>query len=66
MSYFEGSFDKQHALKAGVIVPSPGVNRDFDKALADIKSVEEQLADYLAEQSKYLNIKVSPPLYVCS
>ncbi len=64
LSYFQRCFDKAHALKAGVIVPSPGLNQNYDKALADIKSVEEQLAHYLTKQSKHLDIKVPPPLFV--
>ncbi len=58
LQYFDSAFDKEHALRAGVIVPSPGLNENYDTALSDIRRAESRLTNYLAEQKRALGIKV--------
>ncbi len=42
------------AKKTGKIIPQPGVNEEYDEAIAEIKQIEKELADYLKQQSKEL------------
>ncbi|GFR92090.1 DNA mismatch repair protein Msh6 [Elysia marginata] len=57
LKFFESSFDHKKAKKEGVIVPSKGVDKDYDQAIADIKDVEGRLQTYLDKQKSVLNCK---------
>ena len=59
LKFFQTSFNHEQAKKAGVIVPSPGVDEAYDSAIEQIKGVEHQLDDYLKIQKKRLGSKVS-------
>uniref|UniRef100_A0A6G1SF33 DNA mismatch repair protein n=1 Tax=Aceria tosichella TaxID=561515 RepID=A0A6G1SF33_9ACAR len=54
LDYFENSFDFKAAQKTGQIIPSPGVNKEFDECEANIKDMKEKLDDYLLEQQSRL------------
>uniref|UniRef100_A0A0N4ZMM9 DNA mismatch repair protein n=1 Tax=Parastrongyloides trichosuri TaxID=131310 RepID=A0A0N4ZMM9_PARTI len=46
---FTESFDQDQALKEGMIVPTPGVDSDFDEAVERVKVCEQNLNKYLEE-----------------
>lgn len=52
LEHYKQSFDATEAKKTGKIVPSPGINKEYDEAIADIKRITEEFDDYLKEQSK--------------
>ncbi|XP_030302530.1 DNA mismatch repair protein Msh6 isoform X2 [Calypte anna] len=51
------AFDHNQARKTGVITPKVGFDPDYDKALQDIKAVEEDLQSYLDKQRKLLGFR---------
>ena len=59
LKFFGESFNQSEARKAGVIVPSPGVNSAYDRAISEISKVENQLEEYLHSQKKLLRCRVS-------
>ncbi|NWY04889.1 MSH6 protein, partial [Nothoprocta ornata] len=54
---WDTAFDHNQARKTGVITPKSGFDPDYDKALQDIKAVEEDLNEYLNKQRKLLGLK---------
>lgn len=58
LKFFQSSFNREQAKKAGVIVPSPGVDVAYDSSISQIKATESELQDYLAKQRKRLGTKV--------
>ncbi|XP_076457037.1 DNA mismatch repair protein Msh6-like [Babylonia areolata] len=58
LEFFEKAFNHEKARKDGVIIPSKGVDDDFDTAMSDIRCTETELQDYLEEQRKRLGCKM--------
>ena len=58
LTFFQKSFNREQARKAGVIVPSPGVDTKYDTAISQIKATEHELQEYLTRQRKMLGCKV--------
>ncbi|NXS36432.1 MSH6 protein, partial [Pomatostomus ruficeps] len=54
LTRWDTAFDHNQARKTGVITPKAGFDPDYDQALQDIKSVEEDLQKYLEKQRKLL------------
>ncbi|XP_077341732.1 DNA mismatch repair protein Msh6 isoform X1 [Lithobates pipiens] len=54
---WDTSFDHEKAKKTGVITPKAGFDPDYDEALRDIKTAEQNLTDYLEKQRKRLGCK---------
>ncbi|XP_015133604.2 DNA mismatch repair protein Msh6 isoform X1 [Gallus gallus] len=54
---WDTAFDHNQARKTGVITPKAGFDPDYDKALQDIKTVEEDFRTYLDKQRKLLGLK---------
>ncbi|CAI9567775.1 unnamed protein product [Staurois parvus] len=54
---WDTSFDHEKARKTGVITPKAGFDPDYDEALRDIKTAEQNLTDYLEKQRKRLGCK---------
>ncbi|XP_015712384.1 DNA mismatch repair protein Msh6 [Coturnix japonica] len=54
---WDTAFDHNQARKTGVITPKAGFDSDYDKALQDIKTAEEDLHTYLDKQRKLLGVK---------
>ncbi|XP_071959516.1 DNA mismatch repair protein Msh6-like [Antedon mediterranea] len=54
LRFFEHAFDHKKAKQQGAIVPSPGVNQDYDTAIADIKGLNRELNAVLERQKKRL------------
>ena len=50
--FYHNSFDADQAKRDGKIIPSPGVNKDYDKAISDIEEVEKALKAYLNSMVK--------------
>ncbi|XP_059154951.1 DNA mismatch repair protein Msh6-like [Physella acuta] len=57
LEFFDTAFDHKKAKKDGVIVPSKGVDEDYDKALEDIRTIEAEFAEYLDTQKKVLGCR---------
>ncbi|KAH3713470.1 hypothetical protein DPMN_073263 [Dreissena polymorpha] len=55
---FQNAFDHVKAKKEGVIVPSVGVDEEFDLATSDIGSTEDRLKQYLDRQKTRLGCRV--------
>lgn len=56
--FFQNAFDHNEAQKEGKIVPSPGVDAEYDEAVEQIRTTKEKLSDYLKEQCRYFGTKV--------
>ncbi|GBM44069.1 DNA mismatch repair protein Msh6 [Araneus ventricosus] len=59
LKYFEEAFDHEVAKKQGNIIPSPGVDKEYDFATAEIAKMLKEFDTFLAEQRRSLNCKVS-------
>ncbi|KAK7479072.1 hypothetical protein BaRGS_00029664 [Batillaria attramentaria] len=57
LDHFDNAFNHEKARKDGVIVPSKGVDTEYDEAVEDMKSKEAQLQDYLEKQRQRLGCK---------
>ena len=55
---FQNAFDHVKAKKEGVIVPSAGVDEEYDRAVEDIQSTEKQLKEYLDRQKTRIGCRV--------
>uniref|UniRef100_A0A8D8TRG5 DNA mismatch repair protein n=1 Tax=Cacopsylla melanoneura TaxID=428564 RepID=A0A8D8TRG5_9HEMI len=53
LKYFENAFDHKEASTAGNIIPQAGVDPEYDQVIADMKSVEKDLTNYLRSQSAH-------------
>lgn len=49
LKYFENSFDHRAAKEKGMIQPKKGVNKEFEKAEENIKTVHQQLNQHLKD-----------------
>lgn len=59
LKFYNKSFDAEKARKEGKIIPSLGVNKDYDEAIDDIKNIEGEFQTYLKEQSKKLGASLT-------
>ncbi|KAM4902704.1 DNA mismatch repair protein Msh6 [Sylvia borin] len=57
LTRWDTAFDHNHARKTGVITPKAGFDTDYDKALEDIRTIQEDLRKYLDKQRKLLGLK---------
>lgn len=57
LEYFENSFDHKAAQQTGKIVPSQGVDRDYDECDSNIRLMKSKLDDYLEEQKSVLRCR---------
>ncbi|XP_046358330.1 DNA mismatch repair protein Msh6-like [Haliotis rufescens] len=55
LAFFDAAFDHTKARKDGTILPSKGVNLDYDQASQDIKAIEKRLVQYLDKQRDRLS-----------
>ena len=53
------AFNHEEAKNEGTIIPSAGVDSEYDSAVDQIKSTKRKLDDYLKEQCRYFGAKVS-------
>ncbi|XP_065225587.1 DNA mismatch repair protein Msh6 [Planococcus citri] len=58
LDFFENAFDANEAQKEGRIMPNPGTDSDYDEAMDNLKSIENETKDYLKKQSAYFGCKV--------
>ena len=58
----QNSFDQEEARKEGRILPSDGVDEQFDAAKDSLELLERELEDYLRDQSRHFGCKVSRPV----
>ncbi|NWW41145.1 MSH6 protein, partial [Panurus biarmicus] len=57
LTRWDTAFDHNQAQKTGVITPEAGFDADYDKALQDIRAIQEDLWKYLEKQRKLLGFK---------
>lgn len=57
LKYFDSAFDHIQAQKTGKIIPSHGVDQDFDRCQATIDGVKEELERYLEDQKQILKCR---------
>lgn len=58
LEFFENAFDHHEAKWEGKIIPSKGVDKEFDEAAEQIQETKDSLSEYLKEQCKYFGAKV--------
>ncbi|XP_034233656.1 DNA mismatch repair protein Msh6-like [Thrips palmi] len=58
LRFFENAFDHDEAQKEGRIIPSTGVDPDYDSAVSDYDNVKKELDAYLKAQCSYFGCKV--------
>lgn len=59
LAFFEQAFDHEHAKKEGRVMPSRGVDADYDQAMQRIKDAERALKEYLETQSRHFRCKAT-------
>ncbi|GLH02763.1 Probable DNA mismatch repair protein Msh6 [Gryllus bimaculatus] len=59
LNFFYSAFDHETATKEGRIVPSAGVDPEYDNILEEVERVNDELQKYLEEQRKYFGCKVT-------
>ncbi|KAL8582855.1 hypothetical protein ACOMHN_042688 [Nucella lapillus] len=57
LDHFEKAFNHEKARRDGVIIPTKGVDEDFDTGMADSQRLESELQEYLEQQKKRLGCK---------
>ena len=56
---FQNAFNHGQAKKEGKIIPSEGVDKEFDGANQKIRAIKKSLDEYLKEQCSYFCNKVA-------
>ncbi|XP_076349800.1 LOW QUALITY PROTEIN: DNA mismatch repair protein Msh6-like [Tachypleus tridentatus] len=59
LDFFDNAFDHEKAKKDGKIIPSKGVDEDYDSAVTTINDTKKQLDEYLEKQKKHFMCKVT-------
>ncbi|XP_066999808.2 DNA mismatch repair protein Msh6 [Anabrus simplex] len=59
LDFFDSAFDHEEAQKEGRIIPSSGVDPEYDAVMEELKLVNRELQDYLEEQRRFFGCKVS-------
>ncbi|XP_072933319.1 probable DNA mismatch repair protein Msh6 [Epargyreus clarus] len=59
LKFFKEAFNQTEAEKEGRILPGVGVDQEYDSTLEEIKSIEDDLKEYLAEQEKYFRCRLT-------
>ncbi|XP_050303383.1 probable DNA mismatch repair protein Msh6 isoform X2 [Anthonomus grandis grandis] len=58
LRFFARAFDHAAAEKEGTIIPQKGVDQDYDEIETVIEDINEELKDYLREQSTFFGCQV--------
>ncbi|XP_073972274.1 DNA mismatch repair protein Msh6 isoform X2 [Rhodnius prolixus] len=59
LKFFRTAFDHEEAEKEGRIIPSVGVDSEYDAAIEELSEIEKDLKVYLKSQCEYFGCKVS-------
>lgn len=59
IEFFDNAFDHDKARKDGKIIPSKGVDKEFDSSAEELQETQEDLDAYLEKQKKYFQCKVT-------
>lgn len=59
LQFFDNAFDHEKAHKNGKIIPSKGVDPEYDHAVKSLKILEQKLANYLNDQCTLFGCKVT-------
>eukprot|EP00744_Colponema_vietnamica_P022287 GILI01031999.1.p1 GENE.GILI01031999.1~~GILI01031999.1.p1 ORF type:complete len:855 (+),score=230.63 GILI01031999.1:192-2567(+) len=57
LEHFKQAFDWPKMKQDGSLLPSPGYNEEYDAAVAEVKSIQKRLQDYLVELRREYNDK---------
>ena len=55
----QNCFDKEEALKKGIIIPKEGVNEDFDQVASEIEAIEQEFETCLRKYKSQLQCNLS-------
>jgi DNA mismatch repair protein MSH6 len=58
LKFYNESFDAEKAKSEGKIIPSNGVNEDYDSAMSDLNDIEKKLKAHLKEKQRELNCDI--------
>lgn len=58
LEFFEKAFDHEEAQKEGRIIPSTGVDPDYDSAVSEYDQIKKELDAYLKSQCSHFSCKV--------
>ncbi|KAF6205210.1 hypothetical protein GE061_019377 [Apolygus lucorum] len=58
LNFFKKAFDRDEAEKEGRIIPSAGVDPEYDQAMEEMKEIEKETKKYLAQQCAQFSCKV--------
>ena len=56
LEHYRNGFDADEAKKTGKIIPSRGINKEYDASIKSIKEITAEFDDYLKEQTKEFGI----------
>ena len=59
MLLFQESFNRDEALKKGIIIPTAGVNEAYDATSSDIEEIEHQFNDLLRKYKSQLQCNIT-------
>lgn len=59
LKFFKNAFNREEALKVGVIAPEQNVDAEYDSIEEEIKNINEELQQYLKKQEKYFGCRVA-------
>ncbi|CAG8467250.1 7721_t:CDS:10 [Acaulospora colombiana] len=54
LHYFRGAFKHEEAENEGHLIPHPGIEKDYDEIKNNLRAIDKQLADHLAEANRKL------------
>ncbi|CAB0010867.1 unnamed protein product [Nesidiocoris tenuis] len=58
LHFFKNAFDRDEAEKEGRIIPSAGVDPEYDESIENMKRLDKEMKTYLAKQCQYFQCKV--------
>ncbi|BES93758.1 DNA mismatch repair protein [Nesidiocoris tenuis] len=58
LHFFKNAFDRDEAEKEGRIIPSAGVDPEYDESIENMKRLDKEMKSYLAKQCQYFQCKV--------
>ncbi|XP_034940997.1 probable DNA mismatch repair protein Msh6 [Chelonus insularis] len=58
LNLFKNGFNHEEALKEGCIVPSRGIDSEYDAVMDEFDKIKKDTAEYLKEQCKYFGCTV--------
>ena len=57
--FLQSCFDKEEALKKGIIIPKAGVNEEYDQVSTEIEEIEQEFHTYLRKYKSQLQCNLN-------